>query len=200
MERSVAFLSSLQDESINDRYTSVARGLSEVVDLTTEIHVQSKARRKAEAVLAASYCSSNKKAKASTTFAAAATPGSVSAKILVESYWDSPEVKKLFLGSLTDRRSVVHILGQRIERLHQVNKSPDGWQDLIDKHDLNNLCSAYDIFIIWQRCSILCLAYTVALEEMNCARWVEDNQIVLKTIRTCEYSFQYIFIVNIRSD
>jgi aminoglycoside N3'-acetyltransferase len=124
----------------------VARGLSEVVE-TTEIHVQSKAKRKFEAVLAASFCTSNKKAKASTTFAAAA-PGSASAKILEESYWDSPEAKKLFLGSSTDGRSVVHILEQRIERLQQVNKSPDGWQDLVDKHDVDNLCSEYDIFII----------------------------------------------------
>ena len=50
----------------------------------------------------------------------------------------------------------------------------DGWKDLVEKHDKDNLCSPYDVFIIRQRCSILCLAYTVALEEMNSARWIED--------------------------
>jgi len=49
----------------------------------------------------------------------------------------------------------------------------DGWRDLIDKHDKDNLCSPYEIFISRQRCSILCLAYTFAFEEMNSARWVE---------------------------
>ena len=109
-----SFLSLLQDESINDRY-SVAQGLSEVVDLITKIHVQSKAKRKVEEVLAASCCSSYKKAKASTTFTAAA-PGSASAKIMVlETYWNSPEAKKLFLGSLTDNRSSVSPLGARMD-------------------------------------------------------------------------------------
>jgi hypothetical protein len=50
----------------------------------------------------------------------------------------------------------------------------DGWRDLVHKHDKDNLCSPYDIFICRQRCSILCLAYTFALEEMNSAKWVED--------------------------
>ncbi|KAI2507244.1 hypothetical protein MHU86_7201 [Fragilaria crotonensis] len=164
------FLSLLQDAGINDRY-SVARGSSEIVDLTTEIHIQSRAKRKAEAgaAVAAQSPGSQKKAKASQL-----ASGSDSAIISVESYWDSPEAKKLFLGSSTDNRSVVDVLQQRIERLQQVNRSPDGWRDLIDKHDVDNLCSPYDIFIIRQRCSILCLAYIMALEEMNSARWVED--------------------------
>jgi len=166
------FLSLLQDESISDRYT-VARGLSEVIDLTNEIQVQTKAKRRAEAE-ASTAEEGNKKAKSSVSIAAAAAAGSASAKILVQSYWESPEAKKLFLGTPTDVRSVVDILQQRIERLQQVNRSPDGWRDLVDKHDVDNLCSPYDIFIIRQRCSILCLAYTVALEEMNSARWIED--------------------------
>jgi hypothetical protein len=165
------FLSLLQDESISDRY-SVARGLSEVIDLTNEIQVQTKAKRRAEAE--ATAAEGNKKAKSSVSIAAAAAAGSASAKIVVQSYWDSPEAKKLFLGTSTDERDVVDILQQRIERLQQVNRSPDGWRDLVDKHDVDNLCSPYDIFIIRQRCSILCLAYTVALEEMNSARWIED--------------------------
>ena len=163
-----SFLSLLQDDKINDRY-SVARGFSEVVDLTTEIHMQSNAKRKADTVEAQEE-DDKKKAKASCSL----HPGSASAKILEESYWDSPEAKKLFLGNSTDDRSVVEVLQQRIERLQQANRTSDGWRDLIDKHDIDNLCSPYDIFIIRQRCSILCLAYITALEEMNSVRWVED--------------------------
>ena len=93
---------------------------------------------------------------------------------LTETYWDSPEAKKLFLGDSNDERDVVEVLEQRIEQLQHANKTIDGWRDIIDKHDKDNLCSAHDIFIIRQRCSILCLAYMNALEEMNSARWVED--------------------------
>jgi hypothetical protein len=42
------FLSLLQDESINDRY-SVARGMPEIVDLTTEIAKESTIKRNAQA-------------------------------------------------------------------------------------------------------------------------------------------------------
>jgi hypothetical protein len=168
-----SFLSLLQDKNIGDHY-SVARGLSKVIDLTNEIQLQTKAKRRAEAEATAAD-GGNKKAKSSVSIAAAAAAvGSASAKILVPSYWESPEAKKLFLGTSTDVRSVVDILQQRIERLQQANRSPDGWKDLVDKHDVDNLCSPYDIFIIRQRCSILCLAYTVALEEMNSVRWIDD--------------------------
>lgn len=164
-----SFLTLLQDEKLSEHY-SVARGVTEVVDLTREIHAQSKAKRKADAIAAAgaatiSDTSAEKKAKAC---------GSASLMIMEESYWDSPEAKKLFLGSSTDDRSVQDVLEQRIERLQQVNRSHDGWRDIVDKHDVDNLCSPYDIFIIRQRCSILCLAYTYALEEMNSARWIDD--------------------------
>jgi hypothetical protein len=119
-------------ERINDCY-SIARGVSpEVVDLTNEIQVQSKAKRRAEAVAAAAVLQagdSNKKAKASTSATAA---GLASATILIESYWDSPEEKELFLGNSSDYRRVVDVLQERIERLQQVNKSPDGWRDVID--------------------------------------------------------------------
>jgi hypothetical protein len=168
-----SFLSQLQDDCINDLY-SIARGVSEVADLKNEIQVQSKAKRRAGGVAAAAVLQagdSNKTAKASTSATAA---GLASAKILIESYWDSPEAKKPFLGNLSDYRRIVDVLQERIERIQQVSKSPDGWRDVIERHNVDNLCSAYDIFITRQRCCILCLAYTIALEEMNSARWVED--------------------------
>jgi hypothetical protein len=73
-----SFSSLLQDARINDRY-SVSRGAPEVVDLTTEIA----AKRRAEAFIAAQ--DESKKPK----------HGPASAKIVVETYWDSPEAKTL---------------------------------------------------------------------------------------------------------
>jgi hypothetical protein len=75
--------------------------------------------------------------------------GSASARILVESYWDSPEAKKQFLGSSSNDRCVLEVLQQPIERLQQVTTTREGWRDVFNnKHDVDNLCSPYDIFII----------------------------------------------------
>jgi hypothetical protein len=102
----------------------VARGVPEVVDLTSEITEQSTAKRKAEAKLAKlAGVDQAKKPK----------HGSTAGKILVETYWDSPEAKKLFLGDSNDERDVVEVLEQRIERLQQANKTSGGWRDIIDK-------------------------------------------------------------------
>jgi hypothetical protein len=98
------FLSFLQDKMIGDHY-SVTRGVPEVVDLTSEIAEQSSAKRKVESKLAA--VDQAKKPK----------HGSNAAKILVETYWDSPEAKNLFLGDSNDEHDVVKVLEQWIERL-----------------------------------------------------------------------------------
>jgi hypothetical protein len=79
------FLLLLQDESISDRY-SVAHGLSEVIDLTNEIQVQTKAKRRAEEEATAAE-EGNKKAESSVSIAAAAAAGSASTKIVsIERY------------------------------------------------------------------------------------------------------------------
>ncbi|KAI2503952.1 hypothetical protein MHU86_10518 [Fragilaria crotonensis] len=83
------FLSLLQDESINDRY-SIARGMPEIVDLTTQISQQSTIKRKAQAQLEA-----EDKAKK-------LQHGTASSMIVEQTYWDSPEAKKLFLGSMIE--------------------------------------------------------------------------------------------------
>jgi hypothetical protein len=77
------FLSLVQDRRIGDHY-SVARGVPEVVDLTSEITEQSSAKRKAEAKLAA------------VDRAKKPNHGSPAAKILVETYWDSPKPRNCF--------------------------------------------------------------------------------------------------------
>jgi hypothetical protein len=109
-----SFLSLLQDKMIGDHY-SVARGVPEIVDLMSEIAKQSSAKRKAEAKLAAVEEGKNPKHE------------STAAKMLVETYWDSPEAKKLFLGNVNDEGNVVDVIEQRIEWLQQAKKIINGW-------------------------------------------------------------------------
>ena len=155
------FFALLQDTVINDHY-SIACDVPETVDLKTEISIQSSAKRKAEAHIAAH---DSKKPK----------HGPLASRLVVETYCDSPKAKKLFLGNPNDDRGVKEVLQERIEQLQQAsNRTVDGWKDMIDKHDKVNLCSSYDVFTIRQRCSILCLAYIHALEDMNAVQWIAD--------------------------
>jgi hypothetical protein len=147
----------------------VARGVPEVVDLTLAISNQQQAlatKRKLDimdAPIDDADDTENKSRKRRAT--------NVDETTEEGSYWDSPEAKKLFLGTTTDERSVQEVLKQRIQRLQAVNRSSDGWRDIIERHDVDNLCSPHDVFIIRQRCQILCLAYMFALEEMNSTQW-----------------------------
>ena len=77
------FLSFVQDEIIQEHYR-VTHGVPEVVDLSREIAGHSTTKRKAEAMLPA--VDDEKPVS------------SGGAKMLEESYWDSPEAKKLFLA------------------------------------------------------------------------------------------------------
>jgi hypothetical protein len=88
------FLTLLEDTRINDRY-SVARGLPEIVDLTNEIAARSSEKRRSDAQTAA--LDESKRPK----------HGPISGKVVEETYWDSPEAKKLFLGNPNDSRDVV---------------------------------------------------------------------------------------------
>jgi hypothetical protein len=72
-----SFLSLLQDKELNDHY-SVARGVTEVVDLTVEIADQSSAKRKPQAQVEAE--DEAKKPR----------HGPASSKIVVQTYWDNP--------------------------------------------------------------------------------------------------------------
>lgn len=46
-----------------------------------------------------------------------------------------------------------------LKQLQQANRTVDGCKDMVeDKHDSNNFCSSYNVFIIWQRFSIPCVA------------------------------------------
>ena len=106
-----SFLCLQQDSSINHCY-SVARGLPEVVDLTTAIAEQSLAKRKADAQIAAQDATKRPK------------HGPISGKFVEEqTYWDSPEAKKLFLGNPNDSRGVADVPEQQIQQLQQANRT-----------------------------------------------------------------------------
>jgi hypothetical protein len=78
----------------------------------------------------------------------------------LQSFFDSPEAKKLFIGDSKSSKDVETILQDHKEMLSRVNEYPSGWRDAVDRHDKDNLCSAYDIFILRQKSQILCLSYT----------------------------------------
>ena len=81
-----SFLLLLKDSTINDHY-SVSQGVQEVVYLLNKIAEQSTAKRKLQAQIGAE--DKTKKPR----------HGPASAKIVVETYWDSPEAKKLNFGN-----------------------------------------------------------------------------------------------------
>ena len=91
------------------------------------------------------------------------------------SYWNSPEARKLFAPSESSKDDLLtDILCRRIEKLRNVSSFPEGWRDVIETHDKDNLCTANDINIIRQKSQLLCLAYLYALESMNNWQWMAD--------------------------
>jgi hypothetical protein len=101
-----SILELLEDASLHERYRSVARSVPEVVDLTLAISNQQQAlatKRKIDIMDApmedAEDNTENNSGKRRATNVDETTEEE-------ESYWDSPEAKKLFLGTTTDERSV----------------------------------------------------------------------------------------------
>ena len=89
------FLSLAEDEIVGDHY-SVTHSIPEVVNSLREITGCLTTKRKAEAMLPAVDDDKH--------------VSSGGAKMLEESYWDSPEAKKLFLGDSNDECSIVKVL------------------------------------------------------------------------------------------
>lgn len=94
------------------------------------------------------------------------------AALISESYWDSPEAKKLFLTSTSDSRSVEVALNARIDKLRHVNKhGREAWRAIVETHDKDNRCIKEDIKRLQQKSLILCRAYQIALDNMNEQDW-----------------------------
>ncbi|KAI2490129.1 hypothetical protein MHU86_24458 [Fragilaria crotonensis] len=89
----------------------------------------------------------------------------------LSSKWNSQDAccSNLFgvklLTPLDDARDLLKV---RIELLQSVNKSENGWQNVIEGCDPDNLWSLSDIFAVRGRSMILvCLAYQLAILHMN---------------------------------
>ncbi len=65
------------------------------------------------------------------------------------------------------------MLKVRIELLQSVNRSENGWRNVIEGRDPDNLCSPSDIFAVRGRSIILCLAYQLAILHMHTRTWKE---------------------------
>ena len=87
-------------------------------------------------------------------------------------YWKSPEAYKLF--NVASDENVYEVLQDRVKSLQYVNKYVKGYKDIVQGHDLNHMCSDYDIMILKQKCSYLCLSYVYALKYMNKWAWIQE--------------------------
>lgn len=89
-------------------------------------------------------------------------------------YWNSPEAEKLFFSRGTGILSVKDMLDKRIELLQNVHATVDGWKNVVETCDKDNLCTAADIKTMQERCMTVCRAHLYARTNMNSWRWVED--------------------------
>jgi hypothetical protein len=88
-------------------------------------------------------------------------------------YWNSQDASNLFgikLGCPGD--DLRNSLMLRIKEQQSVSQDQNGWRNVIEGRDPDNICSGFDIFAI--RGSLtLCLAYQIALVNVNVWKWEE---------------------------
>jgi hypothetical protein len=88
------------------------------------------------------------------------------------SYWNSQDACNLFGVKLhTPLDDARDLLKVRVELLQSVNRSENGWRNVIEGRDPDNLCSQSDIFAVRGRSMILCRAYQLAILHMNQWTW-----------------------------
>ncbi|KAI2491823.1 hypothetical protein MHU86_22729 [Fragilaria crotonensis] len=90
-------------------------------------------------------------------------------------YWNSQDASNLFgikleLPAQDDVRKGLML---RIKLLQSVSQDQNGWRNVIEGRDPDNICSGYDIFAIRGRSMTLCLAYQIAIVNMNVWTWEE---------------------------
>ncbi|KAI2502439.1 hypothetical protein MHU86_12015 [Fragilaria crotonensis] len=98
-------------------------------------------------------------------------------------FWSSRDAWNLFQGggstsfeqfsAVNDEtgESVLDILKHHINVLQSVSRTPNGWRNVVQGNDRENLCSESDIFVLQSRSIILCLAYQTAIRHMNSWTW-----------------------------
>ena len=121
------------------------------------------------------------------------------------SYWpESPEAHQLFLprqngcgtGVLSGSddgigemipvvvESPQEAVERRIKLLKSCHDSEDSWRNVVKGRDADNFCSKVEIFEIRQRATFLCLAYQLALANMNRWTWQDCCQEACKTLNS----------------
>jgi hypothetical protein len=115
------------------------------------------------------------------------------------SYWpESPEAYQLFKprrssgdggggSDSTDTTTITspqEAVERRIIQLQAVHESADSWRGVVKGGDADNYCTKTEIFEIRQRATFLCLAYQLALANMNQWTWHECCKVACKTLNS----------------
>ena len=66
------------------------------------------------------------------------------------------------------------MLETRINIRKFVNQQPMGYKKIVKGHDKSNESSPFNVFILQQKSSYLCLSYTYALTYMNAWHWIDN--------------------------
>ncbi|KAI2493926.1 hypothetical protein MHU86_20611 [Fragilaria crotonensis] len=116
------------------------------------------------------------------------------------SYWpESPEAYQLFkprresvsienttVDTTTGRTVYLESPQEAVERriilLQSVHESSEGWRGVVMGGDTENYCTKTEIFEIRQRSIFLCLAYQLALANMNAWTWHDCCKEACKTL------------------
>jgi len=94
-------------------------------------------------------------------------PGSGSSnQIATQSFWESPEAMKLFEPKESDN-TVEETLKRRVKALAGAVAAADGWRNVVEGRDPDDLCSDSDVKAVQQRCMLLCQAHLIALKRLG---------------------------------
>ncbi len=113
------------------------------------------------------------------------------------SYWqESPEAYQRFrprdyrgavgvVSNSTDEMAIEspqEALERRIIQLQAVHESEESWRGVVKGGDPDNFCTKAEIFEIRQRAMFLCLAYQLALANMNDWTWHQCCKVACTTL------------------
>ncbi|KAI2509037.1 hypothetical protein MHU86_5413 [Fragilaria crotonensis] len=112
-------------------------------------------------------------------------------------YWpESPEAYQLIRpreyngGAIVDNTDTTNLespqeaLERRIIQLQAVHESKDSWRAIVKGGDPDNICTKAEVFEIRQRAIFLCLAYQLALTNMNEWTWHHCCKVACQTLNS----------------
>jgi hypothetical protein len=114
------------------------------------------------------------------------SPRTKTAKLVGQTYWESPEAVALFHPKPIDEMSVVKTLERRIRILKTAQKH-DQWRLVCQGHDPDNICSDFDKVALRQKSLCLLQAYQIALTKMPESTWLaccREATSILNTLAT----------------